>query len=174
MLVAADLVRPAAILQLQVLGEAVGGVPVFSIEGGEKNPAKVAKAALAQAKKDQRDVLIVDTSGRMHLDETLMDEIQKVRDAISPPDETLFVADAMTGQNAVTIAKEFQEKVGISGVVLSKFDSDTRGGAALSLRSVVGKPIKFIGVGEKIEDLDPSIQTVSLVEFSGWATLSHL
>jgi signal recognition particle subunit SRP54 len=152
MLVAADLVRPAAILQLQVLGEAVG-VPVFSIEG-EKNPAKVAKAALAQAKKDQRDVLIVDTSGRMHLDETLMDEIQKVRDAISP-DETLFVADAMTGQNAVTIAKEFQEKVGISGVVLSKFDSDTRGGAALSLRSVVGKPIKFIGVGEKIEDLDP-------------------
>jgi signal recognition particle subunit SRP54 len=152
MLVAADLVRPAAVLQLQVLGEAVG-VPVFSIEG-EKNPAKVAKAALAQAKKDQRDVLIVDTSGRMHLDETLMDEIQKVRDAISP-DETLFVADAMTGQNAVTIAKEFQEKVGISGVVLSKFDSDTRGGAALSLRSVVGKPIKFIGVGEKIEDLDP-------------------
>ncbi|WP_319755915.1 signal recognition particle protein [uncultured Sphaerochaeta sp.] len=152
MLVAADLVRPAAILQLQVLGEAVG-VPVFSIEG-EKNPAKVAKAALVQAKKDQRDVLIVDTSGRMHLDETLMDEIQKVRDAISP-DETLFVADAMTGQNAVTIAKEFQEKVGISGVVLSKFDSDTRGGAALSLRSVVGKPIKFIGVGEKIEDLDP-------------------
>ena len=150
MLVAADLVRPAAILQLQVLGEAVG-VPVFSIEG-EKNPAKVAKAALAQAKKDQRDVF--DTSGRMHLDETLMDEIQKVRDAISP-DETLFVADAMTGQNAVTIAKEFQEKVGISGVVLSKFDSDTRGGAALSLRSVVGKPIKFIGVGEKIEDLDP-------------------
>ncbi|MBG0767152.1 signal recognition particle protein [Sphaerochaeta halotolerans] len=152
MLVAADLVRPAAILQLQVLGEAVG-VPVFSLEG-EKNPAKVAKAALAQAKKDQRDVLIVDTSGRMHLDETLMDEIQKVRDAISP-DETLFVADAMTGQNAVTIAKEFEQKVGISGVVLSKFDSDTRGGAALSLRSVVGKPIKFIGVGEKVEDLDP-------------------
>jgi len=152
MLVAADLVRPAAILQLQVLGEAVG-VPVFSLEG-EKNPAKVAKAALAQAKKDQRDVLIVDTSGRMHLDETLMDEIQKVRDAISP-DETLFVADAMTGQNAVTIAKEFEQKVGISGVVLSKFDSATRGGAALSLRSVVGKPIKFIGVGEKVEDLDP-------------------
>ncbi len=152
LLVAADLVRPAAILQLQVLGETVG-VPVFTIEG-EKNPSKVAKEALKYAKKEQYDVMIVDTSGRMHLDETLMDEIQKVRDVLSP-DETLFVADAMTGQNAVTIAKEFEEKVGISGVVLSKFDSDTRGGAALSLRSVVGKPIKFIGVGEKIEDLDP-------------------
>ncbi|NCC66163.1 MAG: signal recognition particle protein, partial [Spirochaetia bacterium] len=152
MLVAADLVRPAAILQLKVLGEAVG-VPVFSVEG-EKNPAKVASLALSQAKKEQRDVLIVDTSGRMHLDEVLMSEIQKVRDAIKP-DETLFVADAMTGQNAVTIAQEFEQKVGISGVVLSKFDSDTRGGAALSLRSVVGKPIKFIGVGEKMDDLDP-------------------
>lgn len=152
MLVAADLVRPAAILQLKVLGEAVG-VPVFSIEG-EKDPSKVAKAALSQAKKDQRDILIVDTSGRMHLDQTLMDEIQRVRDTLKP-DETLFVADSMTGQNAVTIAQEFEQKVGISGVVLSKFDSDTRGGAALSLRSVVGKPIKFIGVGEKIEDLEP-------------------
>ncbi|NLK06791.1 MAG: signal recognition particle protein [Spirochaetales bacterium] len=152
LLVAADLVRPAAVLQLKVLGEAVG-VPVFSIEG-EKDPAKVAKSALAQAKKEQRDILIVDTSGRMHLDETLMGEIQRVRDAIRP-DETLFVADSMTGQNAVTIAQEFEQKVGISGVVLSKFDSDTRGGAALSLRSVVGKPIKFIGVGEKVEDLEP-------------------
>jgi signal recognition particle subunit SRP54 len=152
MLVAADLVRPAAILQLKVLGEAVG-VPVFSVEG-EKNPAKVAALALSHAKKEQRDVLIVDTSGRMHLDEILMGEIQKVRDAIKP-DETLFVADAMTGQNAVTIAQEFEQKVGITGVVLSKFDSDTRGGAALSLRSVVGKPIKFIGVGEKMNDLDP-------------------
>jgi signal recognition particle subunit SRP54 len=90
----------------------------------------------------------------MHLDETMMDEIKRIHAAVSP-DETLFVADAMTGQNAVTIAQEFEEKVGISGVILSKFDSDTRGGAALSLRSIVGKPIKFIGVGEKIEDLDP-------------------
>ncbi len=152
MLVAADLVRPAAILQLQVLGEAVG-VPVFVIDG-EKNPAKVASEALKRAKRDQFDTLIVDTSGRMHLDETLMDEIVRVRDVLCP-DETLFVADAMTGQNAVTIAREFEEKVGISGVVLSKFDSDTRGGAALSLRSVVGKPIKFIGVGEKVDDLEP-------------------
>ncbi|AEV28355.1 signal recognition particle protein [Sphaerochaeta pleomorpha str. Grapes] len=152
MLVAADLVRPAAILQLKVLGDAIG-VPVFSIDG-EKNPVKVAKAALALAKKDQRDVLIVDTSGRMHLDETLMDEIKRVSEALKP-DETLFVADSMTGQNAVTIAQEFEQKVGITGVVLSKFDSDTRGGAALSLRSVVGKPIKFIGTGEKTEDLEP-------------------
>ncbi|MDT4762966.1 signal recognition particle protein [Sphaerochaeta sp. PS] len=152
MLVAADLVRPAAILQLQVLGEAVG-VPVFTIEG-EKNPVKVASAALSLAKKEQRDVLIVDTSGRMHLDETLMDEIKRIKDVLKP-DETLFVADSMTGQNAVTIAQEFEQKVGITGVILSKFDSDTRGGAALSLRSVVGKPIKFIGVGEKIEDLEP-------------------
>ena len=152
MLVAADLVRPAAILQLKVLGDAIG-VPVFSIDG-EKNPVKVAKAALALAKKDQRDVLIVDTSGRMHLDETLMDEIKRVSEVLKP-DETLFVADSMTGQNAVTIAQEFEQKVGITGVVLSKFDSDTRGGAALSLRSVVGKPIKFIGTGEKTEDLEP-------------------
>ena len=152
LLVAADLVRPAAILQLQVLGESVG-VPVFTLEG-EKDPSKVAKAALSQARKDQRDILIVDTSGRMHLDQTLMDEIQKVRDAIKP-DETLFVADSMTGQNAVAIAQEFEQKVGISGVILSKFDSDTRGGAALSLRSVVGKPIKFIGVGEKMDDIEP-------------------
>ncbi|NCD07222.1 MAG: signal recognition particle protein [Spirochaetia bacterium] len=152
MLVASDLVRPAAITQLQVLGEQVD-VPVFTIDGC-KDPVKVAKEGLAYAKKNQYDVLIVDTSGRMHLDEVLMNEIQRISKAITP-DETIFVADAMTGQNAVTIAKEFEEKVGISGVILSKFDSDTRGGAALSLRSVVGKPIKFIGSGEKMEDLDP-------------------
>ncbi|MDC7244137.1 MAG: signal recognition particle protein, partial [Sphaerochaetaceae bacterium] len=152
LLVAADLVRPAAITQLQVLGEQVD-VPVFTIDGC-KDPVKVAKEGLAYAKKNQYNVLIVDTSGRMHLDETLMNEIQRVSKAINP-EETLFVADAMTGQNAVNIAKEFEEKVGISGVVLSKFDSDARGGAALSLRSVVGKPIKYIGSGEKMEDLDP-------------------
>lgn len=151
MLVAADLVRPAAIMQLQVLGEKVG-VPVFTIPG-EKNPVKVAEAALSRAKHDLIDTLIVDTSGRMHLDAVLMSEIQNVAKAVHP-DETLFVADAMTGQNAVSIAQEFESKVGITGVVLSKFDSDTRGGAALSLRSVVGKPIKFIGSGEKMEDLE--------------------
>ena len=152
LLVAADLVRPAAITQLQVLGEKVD-VPVYA-ELDSKDPVKVASNGLAKAKRELYDVLIVDTSGRMHLDEQLMDEIKRVA-AVIKPDETLFVADSMTGQNAVTIAQEFEEKVGISGVVLSKFDSDTRGGAALSLRSVVGKPIKFIGVGEKIDDLEP-------------------
>lgn len=151
MLVAADLVRPAAIMQLQVLGEKVG-VPVFTIPG-EKDPVKVASQAVSKARHDLIDTVIIDTSGRMHLDESLMKEIQDVAKAVRP-DETLFVADAMTGQSAVDIAKEFEEKVGISGVILTKFDSDTRGGAALSLRSVVGKPIKFIGTGEKMEDLE--------------------
>ena len=146
MLVAADLVRPAAVTQLQVLGDKVG-VRVFSIPG-EKDPVRVAREALSTARHELYDTVIVDTSGRMHLD-----EIQNVARAVSP-DETLFVADAMTGQNAVTIAQEFESKVGISGVVLSKFDSDTRGGAALSLKSVVGKPLKFIGTGEKIGDLE--------------------
>ena len=151
MLVAADLVRPAAITQLEVLGEKAG-VPVFTIPG-EKDPAKVAEQAISKARHDLIDTVIIDTSGRMHLDEALMEEIQRVA-KVSRPDETLFVADAMTGQSAVDIAKEFEEKVGISGVILTKFDSDTRGGAALSLRSVVGKPIKFIGTGEKMEDLE--------------------
>ena len=151
MLVAADLVRPAAITQLQVLGEKAG-VPVFTTPG-EKDPAKVAEAAVSRAKHELIDTVIIDTSGRMHLDEALMEEIQRVAKAVRP-DETLFVADAMTGQSAVDIAKEFEEKVGISGVILTKFDSDTRGGAALSLRAVVGKPIKFIGTGEKMEDLE--------------------
>lgn len=151
LMVAADLVRPAAITQLQVLGEKVE-VPVFTIEG-EKNPVTVARRGLEYARKNQFDVMIIDTSGRMHLDEILMKEITDIAAAVHP-DETLFVADAMTGQNAVAIAKEFEQHVGISGVILSKFDSDTRGGAALSLKSVVGKPIKFIGVGEKMEDLN--------------------
>ncbi len=151
MLVAADLVRPAAITQLQVLGEKAG-VPVFTLPG-EKDPAKVAEAAVSRAKHDLFDTVIIDTSGRMHLDQALMEEIQRVA-KVTHPDETLFVADAMTGQSAVDIAKEFEEKVGISGVILTKFDSDTRGGAALSLRAVVGKPIKFIGTGEKMEDLE--------------------
>ena len=152
LLVAADLVRPAAITQLQVLGEKVG-VEVFTIPG-EKNPVNVVKKALEKAKRELYDTLICDTSGRMHLDDQLMKEIQDISSALKP-DEKIFVSDAMTGQNVVSIAKEFDEKVGITGVILSKFDSDTRGGAALSLKSIVGKPIKFIGVGEKVEDLDP-------------------
>ncbi len=152
MLVAADLVRPAAIEQLQLLGEKVE-TPVFTIPG-EKNPAVVAEKAIKEARHELYDTVIIDTSGRMHLDEALMKEIQEVA-KVANPVETLFVADAMTGQNAVNIAKEFEEKVGISGVILSKFDSDTRGGAALSLRSMVGKPIKFITVGEKVDDIEP-------------------
>lgn len=151
MLVAADLVRPAAVTQLEVLGEKVG-VRVFTLPG-EKNPVKVAREAVSTARHELYDTVIIDTSGRMHLDESMMKEISDVAKAVNP-DETLFVADAMTGQNAVTIAQEFEEKVGITGVVLSKFDSDTRGGAALSLKSVVGKPLKFIGTGEKPEDLE--------------------
>ncbi len=152
MLAACDLVRPAAITQLQVLGQQVD-VPVYA-ETNTKDAVRVAQNALKKAKWEQYDVLIVDTSGRMHLDEDLMQEIQNISNAIHP-DETLFVADAMTGQNAVTIAQEFESKVGITGVILTKFDSDTRGGAALSVREVVGKPIKFIGVGEKMDNLEP-------------------
>lgn len=152
LLAACDLVRPAAIDQLKVLGDKAG-VPVFVSEGA-KDPAKVAGDALAYAKKFQYDTLIVDTSGRMYLDDQLMEELERIKSAVTP-DETLFVADAMTGQNAVNIAKEFESRIGISGVILTKFDSDTRGGAALSLRSVVGKPIKFIGTGEKMGDISP-------------------
>ncbi len=152
MMAACDLVRPAAITQLQVLGQQVD-VPVYA-ETDTKDAVQVATNAFKKAKREQYDVLIVDTSGRMHLDDVMMQEIQDINSALHP-DETLFVADAMTGQNAVTIAQEFESKVGISGVVLTKFDSDTRGGAALSLREVVGKPIKFIAVGEKMEDIEP-------------------
>ncbi|MDD4082234.1 MAG: signal recognition particle protein [Sphaerochaetaceae bacterium] len=151
LLVASDLVRPAAVEQLQILGKAID-VPVFAMEG-QKDPVKVAQKALIHAKVNSYDVVIVDTAGRMHLDEALMNEIKNINKAIKP-DETLFVADSMTGQKAASIAKQFEEAVGISGVILTKFDSDTRGGAAFSIMSVVGKPVKFIGVGEKAEDLD--------------------
>lgn len=151
MLAACDLVRPAAVLQLQILADQVK-VPLYSEEGA-KDPVKVARNALEKARKGQYDTLIVDTSGRMHLDDQLMAEIVNIASAVKP-EEKLFVSDAMTGQNAVTIAQEFEQKVGITGVALSKFDSDTRGGAAMSIMGVVGKPVKFIGVGEKMEDLE--------------------
>lgn len=151
LLVAADLVRPAAVKQLQVLGKQID-VEVYAED--TKDAVKVVKKALAYGKKNLFNVVIVDTAGRLHLDEEMMKEIAAIEKA-AKPDETLFVADSMTGQNAVNIAKEFDEKVGISGIILSKFDSDARGGAAISLKSVTGKPLKFIGVGEKLEDLDP-------------------
>ncbi|MGL1894356.1 MAG: signal recognition particle protein [Spirochaetaceae bacterium] len=151
LLVAADLVRPAAIEQLKVLGSQID-VPVYFEDG--KDAVKIVKNALDYGKKNQFNTIIIDTAGRLQIDTDMMKEIIAVRDAVSP-DETMFVADAMTGQNAVEIAKSFDEQVGISGIMLTKFDSDTRGGAALSLKSSTGKPIKFIGVGEKIEDIEP-------------------
>lgn len=149
-LVAADLVRPAAIKQLQVLGEQIG-VEVYAEE--TKDAVKVVKNALKHAKKGGYNTMIVDTAGRLHLDEEMMAEIKAVYKT-ADPSETLFVADAMTGQHAVDIAKEFDAQVGIGGVILTKFDSDARGGAALSLKSVTGKCVKYIGTGEKITDLE--------------------
>ncbi len=151
-LAACDLVRPAAVEQLTVLGGKTG-VPVYA-EPGEKNAVRVAKNALAFAKKGGFDVVVVDTAGRMQIDREMMAEIQAVKQALDPV-ETLLVADSMTGQNAVEVAKTFDEEVGLTGVILTKFDSDTRGGAALSLKSVTGKPILFTGTGEKMEDLEP-------------------
>ncbi len=151
LLAACDLIRPAAVDQLLALGERIG-VPVYRED--TKDALRVAKASLQFARKNGHDVVIVDTAGRLQVDEPMMKEIASIKDAIDPVD-TVLVADAMTGQNAVEIAKAFDEKVGLSGVILSKFDSDARGGAALSLRSVTGKPILFVGTGEKIEDLEP-------------------
>ncbi len=151
MLAACDLVRPAAIDQLSTLAGKVG-VPVHAGEPGG-DPVATARAALEEARTRKRSVLIVDTAGRLQIDEPLMDELRRVKEAVSP-DEILFVADAMTGQEAVTIASGFDEALGITGVVLTKMDGDARGGAALSIRSVVGKPIKFVGVGEGLDDLD--------------------
>jgi signal recognition particle subunit SRP54 len=151
LLVAADLQRPAAVEQLAVLGEKAG-VDVFRERA--ENPIAVVRAAISHARKEQLDVVIVDTSGRLQMDETLMEELERVRE-VSAPQEVLLVADAMTGQSAADIAKAFDARILLSGVVLTKFDSDTRGGAALSIKSITGKPIKFIGVGEKLDGLEP-------------------
>ena len=151
MLVACDVYRPAAINQLNVLGEQIG-VEVYSdIE--EKNPVKIAKKAISEAKQNNKDVVIIDTAGRLAVDEVLMKEISDIHSAVSP-DETLFVVDSMTGQDAVNTAKVFHDTLKFDGVILTKLDGDTRGGAALSIKSIVDKPIKFIGTGEKMEALD--------------------
>jgi signal recognition particle subunit SRP54 len=150
LLCAADLSRPAAVRQLEILGEQID-VPVYT--DGQTNPVERAKAALEHAKKNQFNVLIIDTAGRMQVDSDLMAEISAISKAVEP-EEKILVADAMIGQNAVEVAKSFDEQVGITGFILSKFDSDTRGGAALSLKSITGKPIKFIGTGEKVEALE--------------------
>ena len=152
LLAACDTFRPAAMEQLRVLGEQVG-VPVY-IEEGATDPVSVALNAIQHAKAKGNDVLIIDTAGRQAVDEELMQQIQDIRDAVVP-DEILFVVDAMTGQDAVNTAKEFNDRLDYTGVILTKLDGDTRGGAALSIRSVVNKPIKFVGTGEKMEALDP-------------------
>ncbi|MBF0317986.1 MAG: signal recognition particle protein, partial [Nitrospirae bacterium] len=152
MLVAADLQRPAAIDQLITLGKQID-VPVF-FSKEEKNPVAVCNNALSEARREARDLVILDTAGRLHIDDALMTELKSVKDSTNPK-ETLFVADAMTGQDAVNIAKAFGEKIGIDGIILTKMDGDARGGAALSIREVTGKPIKFIGMGEKIDMLEP-------------------
>ena len=150
LLVACDVYRPAAIAQLQVVGEKAG-VPV--IEMGQGNPVEIARRALSHAKDHGNDYVILDTAGRLHIDETLMKELQEIKAAVSPG-EILLVVDAMTGQDAVNVASSFNEALGIDGVVLTKLDGDTRGGAALSVRAVTGKPIKFAGIGEKLDDLE--------------------
>ncbi len=151
LLVACDVYRPAAIEQLKVLGEQIQ-VPVYS-EPGNNNPGEIALNAIKEAKAKGYDLVIVDTAGRLAVDEAMMNEIANIKEAINP-DETLFVVDAMTGQDAVNTAKEFNDRLDFNGVVLTKLDGDTRGGAALSIRTVVNKPIKFIGTGEKLEALD--------------------
>tara|TARA_B100000780_G_C21114547_1_gene450784 strand:- start:325 stop:1668 length:1344 start_codon:yes stop_codon:yes gene_type:complete len=151
LLVACDVYRPAAINQLHVVGEQIG-VEVFS-NTEEKNPVKIAEAGIAHAKQNGFNVVIVDTAGRLAIDEQMMNEITAIKKAIQP-NETLFVVDSMTGQDAVNTAKEFNDRLDYEGVILTKLDGDTRGGAALSIRSVVNKPIKFIGMGEKMDALD--------------------
>ena len=151
LLVACDVYRPAAIDQLKIVGESVG-IPVFSM-GAKISPVEIAKAAMAHAAKQGHDMVFIDTAGRLHIDEELMGELLKIKEATSPT-EILLVVDAMTGQDAVNVAKSFNELLDITGVVLTKMDGDTRGGAALSVRYVTGKPIKFIGTGEKLDAIE--------------------
>ncbi|NMB50342.1 MAG: signal recognition particle protein [Bacteroidales bacterium] len=151
LLVAGDVYRPAAIEQLKVLGEQIG-VSVYA-EEANKNPVKIAQNAIQYAKQHGKDLIIIDTAGRLAIDEQMMDEIESIKKAVNPQ-EILFVVDAMTGQDAVNTAKEFNERLDFDGVVLTKLDGDTRGGAALSIRSVVNKPIKFVGTGEKFDAID--------------------
>lgn len=150
LLVACDIYRPAAIEQLKVVGEKAG-VPVF--EMGKENPVKIANAAIRNAKDYGNDIVILDTAGRLHIDEVLMNELKEVKAAVNP-NEILLVIDSMTGQDAVNVSKTFNELLDITGVILTKLDGDTRGGAALSVKAVTGKPIKFAGTGEKLDDIE--------------------
>ncbi|MER2088107.1 signal recognition particle protein [Sporosarcina sp. JAI121] len=152
LLVAADVYRPAAIQQLETLGKQLT-MPVFAL-GTDISPVEIVRKAMEEAEKEHHDVVIIDTAGRLHVDEELMQELKDIRD-LSTPDEVFLVVDAMTGQDAVNVAKNFDDTVGITGVVLTKLDGDTRGGAALSIRAVTEKPIKFVGMGEKMDALEP-------------------
>lgn len=152
LLVACDVYRPAAIKQLQVVGNNYG-IPVFEM-GDKLNPVDIAKESLQYATKNKHDVILIDTAGRLHINEELMEELKNIKEAVRPQ-EILLVVDAMTGQDAVTVADSFNGQLGVDGIILTKLDGDTRGGAALSVRSVTGKPIKYIGMGEKMEDLEP-------------------
>ena len=151
LLVACDVYRPAAIKQLQINGEKQG-VPVFEM-GDNNKPVDIAKAALAHAQKNNNNVVILDTAGRLHVDEDMMNELKEIKEAVNVH-QTILVVDAMTGQDAVNVASTFNEQIGIDGVVLTKLDGDTRGGAALSIKAVTGKPILYIGMGEKLSDLE--------------------
>ena len=151
LLAACDIYRPAAIKQLETVGAQIN-IPVFQM--GQTNPVDIAKAAVEHAKRHGNDVVFLDTAGRLHIDEALMDELKNIRDAVEPS-EILLVVDAMTGQDAVNAATAFDEALGVTGVMLSKLDGDARGGAALSIRAATGKPIKFIGVGEKLDMIEP-------------------
>ena len=152
LLVACDVYRPAAIKQLQVVGEKLE-IPVFNM-GDKESPINIAKAGLSHAIKNNNDLVIIDTAGRLHIDENLMGELKSIKSEVKPH-EILLVVDSMTGQDAVNVAESFNEALGVDGVILTKLDGDTRGGAALSIRAVTQKPIKFIGMGEKLDDLEP-------------------
>ena len=151
LLAACDIYRPAAILQLQTVGKQLD-IPVF--EMGAANPVEIAKASVAHAKKHGNDIVFLDTAGRLHIDDELIDELKRIKAAVSPT-EILLVVDAMTGQDAVVAASAFNEAIGVDGVILTKLDGDARGGAALSVRAVTGKPIKFAGIGEKLDQIEP-------------------
>ncbi len=151
LLVACDVYRPAAIKQLQVVGKQID-IPVFTM-GDKLSPVDISKAAIEHAKNNKNNVVIIDTAGRLHIDEELMDELHNIKEEVNPT-EILLVVDSMTGQDAVNVANNFNDKLDISGVILTKLDGDTRGGAALSIKSMTGKPIKFVGLGEKMNDLE--------------------
>lgn len=152
LLVAADIYRPAAIKQLETLGKQLN-MPVFSL-GDQVSPVEIARQAIEKAKEEHLDYVLIDTAGRLHIDETLMGELEEIKE-LSSPEEIFLVVDSMTGQDAVNVAQSFNDTLGITGVVLTKLDGDTRGGAALSIRSVTQKPIKFVGMGEKLDALEP-------------------